>query len=84
MDSSKNKKQAHGPLSSTQVCELERCFTVRKYITGHEREHQLVSKLHFTETQVTVVQEQAPQEKEAATKRCHKKRQPFLLTQIYI
>ncbi|CAI8028665.1 hypothetical protein GBAR_LOCUS16319, partial [Geodia barretti] len=25
----------------------------RKYITGHEREQQLVSKLHLTETQVT-------------------------------
>ena len=52
MDSSKNKKQAHGPLSSTQVCELERCFIVRKYITGHEWQ-QLMSKLHLTETQLT-------------------------------
>ncbi|CAI8054430.1 hypothetical protein GBAR_LOCUS29700 [Geodia barretti] len=44
------------------VCELERCFTVRKYITGHERE-QLASKLHLTETQSHQTEQQMATER---------------------
>jgi hypothetical protein len=54
IDSSKHKKRRPRALfSHAQVYELERRFTVQKYLTAHERE-QLASMLHLTETQVKI------------------------------
>ena len=52
--SGKHKKRRPRALfSHAQVYELERRFTVQKYLTAHERE-QLASMLHLTETQVKI------------------------------
>ena len=50
--SSKHKKR-RALFSQAQVYELERRFTIHKYLTAYERE-QLASVLHLTERQVKV------------------------------
>ena len=47
------KRRPRALFSHAQVYELERRFTVQKYLTAHERE-QLATMLHLTETQVKI------------------------------
>ena len=47
------KRKPRALFSHSQVYELERTFSVRKYLTAHERE-QLASVLKLTETQVKI------------------------------
>lgn len=47
------KRRPRALFSHAQVYELERRFTIQKYLTAHERE-QLAGMLHLTETQVKI------------------------------